>query len=378
MALCVSLLVGAGLLTRSLWAMAGASLGFEPDAVLTGVVQLPARDYSDAASRFQFREQFEQRLRALPGVQSVATATSVPTMVRQRMGVTLEGAPPSEAQPFVLAAVVSDDYFRTLHIPRRQGRTFDARDGVDTPPAVVVSESMARRFWPAGDAVGSRVRLGPDPASPLIEVIGVVGDVRNDRARGDAEPMAYRSTRQIPVPIVTLLMRTQNDPLAQVRAVERELATLDRGLPLQQVASLQAVLDDGLSGRRLPVVLMMAFGALALLLSSIGVYSLFASMTAAREREFGVRMALGSRPRAIAGLVLRQGAGWVVAGVLLGASGIIVVARLLRELLFGVPPFDPLTIGTSVAVLLACAIVALLGPLYRAARVDAVVALRSE
>ena len=378
MALCVSLLVGAGLLTRSLWAMAGASLGFEPDSVLTGAIQLPARDYSNAESRSQFREQFEQRLRALPGVQSVATATSVPTIVRQRMGVTLEGAPASEAQPFVLATVVSDDYFRTLRIPLREGRTFDAHDGANTPPAVVVSESMARRFWPGGAAVGSRVRLGGDPASPLIEVIGVVGDVRNDRARRDAEPMAYRSTRQIPAPLVTFLMRTQSDPLALTRSVERELAALDRSLPVQRVASLQTVLEDGLADRRLPVVLMTGFGALALLLSSMGVYSLFASMTAAREREFGVRMALGSRPRAIAGLVLQQGAGWMGAGLLLGAFGIIVVVRLVRELLYGVLPFDPLTIGTSVAVLIACAAVALLVPVYRATRVDAVVALRAE
>jgi putative ABC transport system permease protein len=378
MALCVSLLVGAGLLTRSLWAMAGASLGFEPDLVLTGAIQLPARDYSDPESRFQFREQFEQRLRALPGVQSVATATSVPTVVRQRSGVTLEGTPASEAQPFVISAAVSDDYFRTLRIPLRQGRTFDARDRADAPPTLVISESMARRFWPGGDAVGSRLRLGPDPKSPRIEVIGVVGDVRNDRARRDAEPMAYRSTRQIAAPIVTFLMRAQNDPLALTRSVERELAALDRSLPLQRVASLQAVLEDGLADRRLPVVLMTAFGGLALLLSSMGVYSLFASMTAAREREFGVRLALGSRPRAIAGLVLRQGAGWMAAGLLLGTFGIIVVARLVRELLYGVPPFDPLTIGTSVAVLMACAAVALLVPLYRATRVDAVVALRSE
>ncbi|HEU4692931.1 MAG TPA: FtsX-like permease family protein, partial [Vicinamibacterales bacterium] len=186
------------------------------------------------------------------------------------------------------------------------------------------------------------------------------------------------STRQIPAPIVTLLMRTQSDPLALTRSVERELAAIDRGLPLQQVASLQGVLDDGLADRRLPVVLMTAFGGLALLLSSMGVYSLFASMTAAREREFGVRMALGSRPRAIAGLVLRQGAGWMAAGLLLGAVGIIVVARLVRELVYGVSAFDPLTIGTAVAVLMTCAAAALLVPLFRATRIDAVVALRSE
>ena len=378
MALCVSLLVGAGLLTRSLWAMTDASLGFEPGQVLTGVVQLPARDYGDPQSRALFRQQFEERVRALSGVESVATATSIPTLVRQRMGVTLEGTPSSEAQPFVVAAAVSDDYFRTLRIPLREGRLFDAHDNPDSPPTVVISQSMARRFWPNGDAIGSRLRMGPDPASPLIEVVGIVGDVRNDRARPDAEPMAYRSTRQIAAPIVTFLVRTQGDPLTYVRPIERELAALDRGLPLQQVRTLPAVLGAGLTGRRLPVLLMTAFGALALLLASVGVYSLFASMTAAREREFGVRLALGSRPSTIAALVLRQGLVWIAAGLAIGGFGIVLVVRLVRDLLYAVSPFDPITLGASVVVLVVCAAVALLIPLRRATRVDAVVALRAQ
>lgn len=378
MALCISLLVGAGLLTRSLWAMTGASLGFEPEQVLTGVVQLPARDYRDPQSRALFRQQFEERVRALSGVESVATATSIPTLVRQRMGVTLEGTPSSEAQPFVVATVVSDDYFRTLRIPLREGRLFDAQDHPDSPHTTVISQSMARRFWPNGGAVGGRLRMGPNPESPLIEVVGIVGDVRNDRTRPDAEPMAYRSTRQIAAPIVTFLIRTQGDPLTYVRSIERELAALDRGLPLQQVRTLPAVLGAGLTGRRLPVLLMTAFGALALLLASVGVYSLFASMTATREREFGVRLALGSRPGAIAALVLRQGVGWIAAGLVIGAFGIVLVVRLVRDLLYAVSPFDPITIGTSVIVLVVCAAVALLIPLRRATRVDAVVALRAQ
>ena len=378
LALCVSLLVGAGLLTRSLWAMTGASLGFEPERVLTGLVQLPPRDYADAQSRVLFRQQLEDRVRALSGVESVATATSVPTLVRQRMGVTLEGTPATEAQPFVLATVVSADYFRTLGIPLRQGRTFGAQDHPDSPPAVVISESMARRFWPQGNAVGSRLRLGGNPDSPLIEVIGIVGDVRNDRARPDAEPMAYRSTRQIAAPIVTFLVRTQGDPLTYVRPIERELAALDRGLPLQQARTLPAVLGEGLTGRRLPVLLMTAFGMLALLLATVGVYSLFASMTAAREREFGVRMALGSRPGAIAALVLRQGLGWIVAGLAMGGVGIVIVTRLVRDLLYQVEPFDPATVGVSVVVLVTCAALALIIPVRRATRIDAAVALRAQ
>ena len=377
MALCVSLLVGAGLLTRSLWAMASASLGFEPERVLTGAVQLPTRDYSDAESRFLFRQRFEERLQTLPGVESVATATSVPTLVRQRTGVTPEGVDSSVAQPFVLASLVSDDYFRTLGIPLRQGRTFDSQERPDSPPTVVVSESMARRFWPNGDAIGRRLRLGPNPESPLIEVVGIVGDVRNDRARRDPEPMAYRSTRQFPIPIVTFLVRAEGDPLALVKPIERELAALDRGLPLQRVMTLPTLLGEGLAGRRLPVLLMTAFGALALLLASVGVYSLFASMTAAREWEFGLRMALGSRPGAIAALVLRQGAGWIAVGLAIGALGIVIVVRLVRDLLYGVSPFDPATIGASIAILVACATIALVIPVRRATRVDATTALRA-
>jgi predicted permease len=358
--------------------MTGASLGFKPERVLTGIIQLPVRDYTTPESRFQFRQQFEERVRALSGVESVATATSVPTVIRQRSGVTLEGAPSGQAQPFVLATVVSDDYFRTLHIPLRQGRTFDAQERVDSPRTIVISESMAKRFWPNGNAVGSRLRMGPDPKSPLLEVIGIVGDVRNDLARADAEPIAYASTRQLPVPLVTFLVRTTGDPLSLVRPIERELAVLDRGLPLQQVRTLPTVLGAGVAGRRLPVLLMTGFGALALLLASVGVYSLFASMTAAREREFGVRLALGSRPSAIAALVLRQGVVWIAAGLAVGAVGIVVVVRLVGNLLYGVSPFDPITVGVSVAILVVCATIALLVPLRRATRVDAAVALRAQ
>ena len=167
MALCVSLLVGAGLLTRSLWAMTDQPLGLNPEDILTGVVQLPAREYPSPEQRILFREQFEERLRALPGVEGVAMATSLPTAVRQRSGVTPEGTSPDTAQPFVLAAVVSQDYFSVLGIPLRQGRTFDAQDHPNSPPSIVISESMARRFWPEGRAIGARVRLGPDRNSPF-------------------------------------------------------------------------------------------------------------------------------------------------------------------------------------------------------------------
>jgi putative ABC transport system permease protein len=161
-----------------------------------------------------------------------------------------------------------------------------------------------------------------------------------------------------------------------VNPIRRELAALDRGLPLHNAMTLAAVLGERLAGRRLPVVLMTAFGALALLLASVGVYAMFASMAAAREREFGVRVALGSSRRAIAALVLRQGGVWMALGLAGGAIGIVVVTRLVRDLLYGVAPFDPVTLGVAVATLLACGTVALLVPVRRATRADPVAVLR--
>jgi putative ABC transport system permease protein len=377
-ALCVSLLTGAGLLARSLWAMTRAPLGVDARGVLAVSVQLPARGYPTPEALVRFHEQYAERLRALPGVSAVASATMPPTAVHSSMGFTIAGAPPPPAdqQPFVLYAGVSDDYFRTLRIPLVRGRVFDARDHANAPQTVVVSDAMARRYWPAGGALGSRIRMGPDPNAPLLEVVGIVGDVRNDPARADAEPMMYRPTRQQPWPLATFLLRTRTDPEALARPAERALAEVDPNLPVQRAAPLRAIIGEGLAGRRLPTLLMTAFGALALLLASVGVYAMFANLAAAREREFGVRMALGSSRGAIARLVLRQGATWMAAGLAGGALGIVAVARLLRSLLYGVPPFDPVALGLAVAVLLACATVALLAPVRRATRVDPATALR--
>jgi predicted permease len=257
-ALCTSLLMGAGLLGRSLWTMTTAPLGFTPERVLAATVQLPPRNYPTPDARLQFYEQFADRLRAVPGVDMVAATSAVPTAVRQRTGITLEGLVrrENEAQPLALGAVVSDDYFRLLHIPLRQGRTFDQRDRPDAPPTLIISESMARRFWPSGDALGVRIRIGPNPNAPLMEVIGIVGDVRNDRSRVDAEPIVYRPARQVPAgPGRTFLIHTRSESTAVIPIVERELAALDRTLPLQRALPLEEIAAEGLASRRVPVFL---------------------------------------------------------------------------------------------------------------------------
>jgi hypothetical protein len=295
-----------------------------------------------------------------------------------RNGFTIEGAPPppSDAQPFALYAEVSEDYFRTLGIPLRSGRAFGPQDHAKAPLAIVINESMARHYWPQGGALGSRVRLGPDPKAPLFTVVGIVGDARNDLARPEAEPITYVSSRQIPWNSPVFVLRTRSDPVALVKPAQRALAAIDPGLPLHNATTLRALLADGLAGRRLPVVLMTAFGGLALLLASVGVYAMFTGMAAAREREFGVRVALGSSRRAIAALVLRQGVVWMAVGLAGGAVGVVMVARLLRSLLYGVTPFDPVALGVAVVMLLACGTVALLVPVRRATRVDPITVLR--
>jgi putative ABC transport system permease protein len=358
--------------------MTTAPLGFDPAGVLTAAIRLPSHDYPTPEARVQFLEQLTDRLRVLPGVDTVATAESVPTAVRRRVGVAIEGSPPKAAQPLVLFAAVSDDYFRTLRIPLREGRTFDPQDRLGTPTRIVLSESMAHRYWPLGHAIGARIRLGANPSSPLRTVVGIVGDVRNDPSRPEAEPMVYMSTRQTTAPFVRLLLRTHGDPLARVRSVEHELAALDRGLSLDQAMTLRAQIGEEFAARRLPVMLMVVFAALTLLLASVGVYGMFTSMAVAREQEFGIRMALGSRPGAIVALMLRQGAGWMAMGLAAGMFGIMVVVRLLRSLLYGVHPFDLIALGGAVAILVGCATIALLIPVHHATRVDPMVALRAE
>jgi predicted permease len=361
-------------------AMTSAPLGFEPRQLMAASVQLPSGGgYGSAEGRVRFIEEFEERLRALPGVVSVATAGDVPTRAGGRNGVQADGAPPpgaGESLPLALHYTVSEGYFRTTGIPLRGGRTFGAEDRVDGPPVIIVSAGLAQRLWPKQDAVGKRLRLGPEPEAPAFTVVGVVGDVANDPAKLLPDLATYMPLRQQPWNGPVFLIRTQGDAAPLAGPVRRALAQHDRLLPLREALPMDAIIADGLSGRRLPVLLMTAFGALALVLASVGVYAMFASMAAAREREFGVRVALGASPVGIAALVLRQGSAWMALGLAAGAGGVVLVSRLVRGLLYGVAPFDPLTLVVAVALLLGCATLALLGPVRRATRVDPIRALR--
>jgi predicted permease len=355
--------------------MATAPLGFDPNGVLSATARLLPQDYPTLESRTRFRERLLERLRTLPGVEAAAVANKPPALDARRDGFAIDGIPEERVQKLVVYASVSDDYFRTLRIPLRRGRTFDATDVEKGPPVAVISDGLARRYWPGADPLGARIRLGGE----AVTVVGVVGDVRLDLSRLESEPMAYRSHRQESTGRVCVLVRAaQGDPLALVKPLEREVAALDPTVPVQLTRDLATLVEDVLGSRRLPLLLIGAFGTLALLLASVGVYGMFAGMAAAREREFAVRVALGSGPGEIARLLLRQGFGWMAAGLAGGGLGIVLAVRLLRGFVHGVPAFDPLALGGALAALVACATVALLVPVRRATRVDPIAALRAE
>ncbi len=377
-ALCVSLLAAAGLLARSLWAITSAPLGVNPDRALTFTIQLPGAKYRSAAARVRAYDDLTERLRAIPGVTAVADVSQLPTTVGNSNGLFIQDSPwaPNQPVPFILTARVSDDYFHTLGIPLKQGRVFNPTDRMDAPPVIVINEAMAQRYWPKGNAVGARIHIGPpDPTAPWITVIGVVGNVRNDPTQLQPEPMMFPTIRQQPAGDA-FIVRTSGDPIALTNTVRKTLASVDPTIPMYKVSTLRDVIGDTFAPRRLPVILMGAFGALALLLASVGVYAMFANMAVSREREFGVRVALGATRGAIVRLVLGQGVVWMGVGLAVGTIGVVMAARLVRTQLFGVPQFDPIAIGLAVVTLLVCAGVALLVPVRRASRADPINVLR--
>jgi len=377
-ALCVSLLAAAGLLARGLWTITTAPLGFDTHDLLTFTLQLPNSTYPDAASRVRLHDQIEQAVRALPGVKDVAVASQLPTKVTNSNGLFIETAPwaANAAVPFITTARVSDDYFKTLSIPVLEGRAFSTIDRADAPPVLIINEAMARKFWPKGDAIGARVHVGPpDPKAPWITIVGIVQNTRNDPTRLSPEPMMFFPQRQAPFGD-NVIIRTASDPVGLTATVRQAIAAIDPTLPMYNVATLDDVVATTFAPRRLPVVLMTAFGALALLLSSVGIYALFATMAASREREIGVRIALGATRRGIASLILREGGVWMIAGLAVGSVGVLFVGRFLRTQLFGVPELDPIAIGAAMSVLVACAALALLAPIRRATSVDPITVLR--
>jgi putative ABC transport system permease protein len=378
LALAVVLLVGAGLLVRSLLRLQTIELGYSLDSVLTFEIGLSGKRYESPDAEDAFFNQLYARLAALPSVVSAGGFGNLPLRGGSSASLAIEGRPVPEGKlPEVGYQPVSDDLFKTIQIPLKRGRVFGSGDTEQAPGVAILSEGVARQYWPNADPLGARIRLGPNPNDPWATVVGVVGDVRMGTA-GEPRPTVYVSSRQDHWGGAAIVIRTTGDPMALLPAVRREVKAMDPTLPVVEPRTLRDVQSMGLTDRRLPMQLMAAFALLALVLAAVGVYGVMAYSVAARTREIGVRVALGAQPSNVFGMIVRQELGSAIAGLTIGLLGAAALGRVLTKLLYGVGPTDAPTFIGVAAVLLAVTLAACLVPAWRAVRVDPLEALRSE
>jgi predicted permease len=390
-ALAMMLLIGAGLLLRSLVRLLGVDPGFRAAGILSFEIDRPEDPMRQAPRLTLVFERLADRLRALPGAAAVGGISQLPLAgVESKAGVYIEGRPVPEKPEDVLFAdsqEVLPGYFETMAIPLRCGRLLDAGDTAGKPLVAVVDEVMARTFWPVGDALGKRFRRATnarrrdDPANPWYTVVGIVGTVRHALG-SEPGPTMYRTAPQLlpalAAPTMVFVVRTRTDPAAMTAAVRAAVREVDPGQPVTKVRTMEQVVADSVSRRRFSLMLLGLFAALALALSAVGIYGVTSYSVAQRTRELALRVALGARPLGVLGLLLAEAGTLAGAGVLLGAAGALALGRLLSSLLYGVGAADPLTFATVAAGLVLVALAAAWPPGRRATEVDPITALRGE
>jgi predicted permease len=386
-ALAFVLLMGSGLLVSSFRNLLRTDSGlYGPKSVLTGFLALPAGRYPDSATRLTFVDALLPQIRALPGVESAGITTRLPFITFEGLGVLLPEEYESGVEERLIAhrlAEVSPGYFKTMEIPLLEGRDFAGSDGPGTPPVVIIDRWMAEHYWPGQSPIGKRMRRGIQRQAGdqdiRYTVVGVVGSVKYTEL---SEPEAggkgafYFAYRQAASDFLLMPVRTSGDPLAMTEAVQKVITKLDPDLPYYLPKTLQQRIDDSLGERRIPLFLISAFSALALLLAAVGLYGVLAYLVSQRTREFGIRMALGSTPARLFRFVLLGGLRVLAWGLGIGLSATLFLERLIRSQLYGITATDP-GVMLGVALLLALVtVLACLVPAYRATRVDPVDALQ--
>jgi predicted permease len=391
-ALALVLVSGAGLLVQSFLRLRQVDPGFQPQRLLTARIELSQLRYSTNESARAFYRDLVERVRALPGVRQAAVARALPMTGRLEIGdwsFILEGQASSPPLPTDWHPadwqVVSPDYFRTMGIPVLGGRALEDGDRLGAPGAIVVNRTLARQVWPDGNAVGQRVLLGGGGVDSVWRtVVGVVGDVRHRGLAAPPRPEMFLPNAQFPAGTgsaaraLYLVVRTVAEPTAIVPSVRAALASLDPTVPLATVQTMDDAMGSWAAERRLLMLLVTSFAALAVVLGAVGIYGVMAHLVAQREREIGVRVALGAVPREIVRLVTMQGMTMVGLGILAGAVASLAATRLLRSLLFEIRPSDPLTLLGTAITLAGVAAVAMVVPARRATRVDPIDALRAD
>jgi len=387
----VLLLCGAGLLLRTLMSLDSVDAGYRENNVLTFRVQL---EYGASTSRFanedalrRFFDAVEREVQAVPGVRSVGWTSGLPLDGVSLGGFAFdvvgnEAAVPSN-RPFAQYQLVSPTYFQTLDIPVTAGRGFTNLDSATSVPVCLVSEALVRRYFSNTNPIGMRIAINPiqiGAATPIVrEIVGVVRQIKAQPTEGDDAPQVYVPIAQNAWSFAAFVVRpTGGRAEALATAVRAAVARVDRGVPLTQVRTLDEVARDATARPRFRAVMVVTFAGLALLLAMVGVFGVLAYSVEQRRREFGVRIALGASPTNVLGLVLNGAARVIAAGVVIGLVLAAALGQTVGSFLFGVRPVDPLTFGAATLVSIVTAIVATAVPALRAARVDPVVAFRSE
>jgi putative ABC transport system permease protein len=388
-ALAVVLVIGAGLMIRTLAALGDLDLGFNPDRVLTMRVTIPASKYRTNENVVHFFDELQKRVSSLPGVEAAGIVRALPlaTTVGDYF-IDVEGFEESTGRDARGdQQVVSHGAFQAMGTRLVRGRLFTEADTMDSVPVAIVNETMARTYWtdPAA-VVGGRIRLGSASARPWATVVGVVADERHNGVTAIVKEKFFIPHIQWPLatnggdPIrsVFVVARTAGDPLSVAGAVRGEIRNMDASLPVASVRSMNDVVATALATPRLTGFLLGAFAAIALALAAVGIYGVLAYLVSQRTQEIGVRLALGADRSQVLVMVLRHGLSLAAAGIVIGLIGAFALTRLMQTLLYGVRPTDPLTFVVVAAVLLLVALMASLLPARRATRVSPMIALRAE
>jgi putative ABC transport system permease protein len=384
LALAIVLLTGAGLMLRSFHRMRSVDLGFRPANLLGTTVDLPSNAYRSAGEMRDYQQRVIGDLSRIPGVASAAAVNWIPLGGNLIAGdFHPEGGPRQLTGNWADKMVVSPDYFRTMGIEVKRGRAFTERDGMDAIPVVLVSQSVASRFWPRGDAIGKRVTVVDKPGpNDWLTIVGVVGDVVQAGVTSKPDAAIYQPIAQTPQPFflnhVTFVVRPAGDSRAIAPAMRQVLRDADNALPLRSVESMADLIDGTILAPRFQSRMLLTFSVLALTLAVIGIYGVLAYGVAQRFHEIGIRIALGAPPSRVVGQVLRRTVALTVPGLLIGFISSFALTRVLAAYLFQVTPTDPATFAGVAALLATVAFCASYVPARRASRVDPLIALRTE
>ncbi|MGH9822815.1 MAG: ABC transporter permease, partial [Blastocatellia bacterium] len=377
-ALSLILLVGAGLMMKSFLSLRSVNPGFNPANLLVANINLPQSKYHKAADIAEFYRRLVENADKLPGAVSAAAVQAVPLGTgNSRTMIAIDGRPlpPIGQRPIVFLNIITPDYFKTMGIPILEGRVFTEQDNATAPVAVIINQSFAKRFFPGERPIGKRVLMGQNQPR---EIVGVVGDVREvglDQAPSEG---FYLSAEQRPEAAMSVVVKTAVPPLSLGEALSANVLEIDRDQPVANLRTMDQVVSSSISNRRLTLVLLGVFAAVALVLAGIGIYSVMAYSVTQRTREIGLRLALGAESRDVMKLIIGDGLIMALIGVGLGLAGAFALTRLMVSLLFGVSATDPVTFAAIPIMLIAVAALASFFPARRALKVGPVIALRDE